>query len=110
MSRTRTPTSDQPFEVEVRKPNLNCAGVVEARVAGEVCVEPLGQRRQALRALGAVVERGCRGDHDVQTGKSAGVDLVDQLAHRVQALLADVGAYSLERLDLVQNEHETSVT
>ena len=45
------------------------AGVVEAGVGGEVGGQPLRQRRQALHALGAVEERRCAGDHQVEPGK-----------------------------------------
>ena len=103
------PDSDETLEVEVREPYLDRARIVETRIAREVCVEPLRQRRESLRALRAVIERRRAGDHHVQAGESAAVDLVDELTHRVEALLANVAPYSLKRLDLIQHQHQPGV-
>ena len=40
-------------------------------------------------------------------GKPAAVDFVDQLPEGVQALLADVTSYPLQRLDLVEHQDQT---
>ena len=78
-------------QVEAGQPELDRAGVVEPGVGAEVGGKPLGERRQPRDALRPVVERGRAGDQQVQAGEPAGVDLVDELAQRVQALVADVG-------------------
>ena len=72
-------------------------------------MEPLRQRRESLRTLRAVVERRRAGDHHVQARESAAVDLVDELTQGVEALLANVAAYALKRLDLVQHQHQPGV-
>ena len=86
------PDLDQALEVEAGQADLHRARVVEARVAGEVGVQPLGQRRQPLHALRAVEEGRRAGDDQVQAGEAPAVDLVDQLAQRVERLLAHVAA------------------
>ena len=42
----------------------------------------------------------------VEAGEPAAVDLVDELPQRVERLLADVAAHPLQRLDLVEHEHQ----
>ncbi len=59
---------DERVEVEALQSDLDGAGVVEAWVAAEVGVEPLGERRQPLHALGAVEERRGASDDEVQAG------------------------------------------
>jgi hypothetical protein len=43
--------------VETRQPHLHRPGIIEARLGGKVGSEALGQRREALDAARAVVER-----------------------------------------------------
>jgi len=58
---------DQPAVVEPGEADLDGSWVVEAGVDGEVGGQTLGQRRQALGALGAVEERRRAGDDGRQT-------------------------------------------
>ena len=95
--------------VEAGQPDLHRPRVVEARVGAEVGREPLGQRRQPLHPLRPVEERRRAGDEQVQTRETAGVDLVDELAQRVEGLVADVAAHPLQRLDLVEHEQQARV-
>ena len=62
-----------------------------------------GSRWHALRP---VEERGRAGDDQVQPGKPAGVDLVDQLPQRVERLVPDVAADPLQRLHLVEHQQQ----
>ena len=59
--------------------------------------------------MGAVEERRRAGDQQVEAGEAATVDLVDELAQRVERLLAHVGPHPLQRLDLVEDQQETGV-
>ncbi len=99
----------EPGEVEPGQPQLHRARGVEARIGGEVGGQPLGERRQPLHALLAVEERRRAGDDEEQAGEAPGVDLVDELAQRVEALLPDVAAHPLQRLDLVEDEQQAGV-
>ena len=91
----------EAFQIERRESDLDCPGVVEAWIGGEVHLEPLCQRCQTLNALGSVVEGGCSRDKQVEARESTGVDLVDQLAEGIEALLTHVAADALQRLHLV---------
>ena len=79
-----------------------------ASVVKSVC-KALGQRRQTLHALLPVEERGCSGEEQVQPREPAAVDLVHELAKRVQRLLADVASHALQRLDFVEDDDESGV-
>jgi hypothetical protein len=81
-------------------------GIVEVPIGAEVHMQPLRQRCEALHALRAVEERGRAGDDQVEPRIASGVDLVDPLPQRVQALLAGVGAHALQRFHLVQHHHQ----
>ncbi|WP_307961737.1 hypothetical protein [Salinispora arenicola] len=49
------------------------------------------------------------GDHQEETGEAAGIHLVDQLPHRVEALFPDVAADTLQRLELVEHDQHSGV-
>jgi hypothetical protein len=53
-----------------------------------------------------VEERRRAGDDQPQAGETALVDVVDELAQRLQALVPGVGAHALHRLDLVEDDQE----
>ena len=106
--RCRGRASPRPRAGRDRTPAAGPAapGVVEPRVVGEVGMQTLGERWEALRSLRPVVERGRAGDHEIEAGEATAVDLVDELAQRVEPLLAHVAANALQRLDLVEHEHQ----
>ena len=52
------------------------------------------------------MQGGRAGQYEVEAREAAGVDLVEQLAQRVEAAFADVATDPLERLDLVKDQHE----
>ena len=95
--------------VEACQPELNRARRVEPGVGAEVGCQSLGQRRQPGDALGPVVERGRPSDEQVEAGKPAGVDVVDELTERVEALVAHVGADPLQGLGLVEHHQQIRV-
>ena len=95
--------------VEGGQSDLDGPQVVEAGVAAEVDVQPLGQRLQPPDALRAVVERRGSGDDQVQARVPPGVDLVDELPQRVEPLLPHVAADPLQGLDLVEHQHEPGI-
>ena len=84
------PTSASRSRSNAAQPDLDGARVVETGIGREIDVQPLGQRRQPLHALRAVEEGRRAGDQQVQAGEPAAVDLVDQLAQGVEALLPHV--------------------
>src|SRR4051812_18918026 len=100
---------DQPVVGEAGQADLDGARAVEPGVGLEVDVQPLGGRLQPADALRAVVEGRGAGDDQVQAGEATGVDLVDELAQGVEALLADVAADPLQGLDLVEHEDQPGV-
>lgn len=57
-------------------------------------------------SLRTVEERGRSRDRQVEPRRATRVDLVDALAKGVETLLAHVGPHPLERLHLVEHEHE----
>ena len=99
----------QAVEVEAAKAKLNPPRVVEASVGGEISVQPLGKRRETSDSLRTVEEGWCSRDHEVEAGVATLIDLIDQLPKRVQCSVADIGANTLQRLDLVKHEHESRV-
>ena len=97
----------QPGVVEGGQPKLDRTGIVEAGVRLEIHMQPLSQRLQPLDALRPVEEgRGSR-DEQVEVREPPSVDVVDQLPQGVQALLSHVAPDPLERLDLVEDEHQS---
>lgn len=62
-----------------------------------------------MNALLPIVEGGSAGDDEEQAGETARVDLVEELAQRVEGLLADVAAHSLQGLHLVEDEQQPGV-
>ena len=100
----------EPGEIEPGQAQLHRARRVEAWIGGEVGRQPLSERGQPLHALPPVEERRRPGDHEEQPGEALGVELVDELAQGVQALLPDVAAHALQRLDLVEHEEQAGVT
>ena len=72
-------------------------------------MQPLRQRLQPLDALWTFKKCGCPRDHQVQARKSTGIDLVDELAQRVEALVTDVAPNPLNRLDLVEDDEHPDV-
>ena len=52
-------------KIKTLKPNLDCAGIVEARVGGKVCMQALCERRKPLNALRPLEEREGAGDNEV---------------------------------------------
>src|SRR5690606_16848580 len=92
---------DQLVPIESGKANLYRSDRVEARIRVEVDRQPLGERCEPLHALLTLEERRCSCDHQVETGQTAFIDLVDQLPQRVQTPVARVAPHALERLDLV---------
>jgi hypothetical protein len=99
----------EPLEGERGEPDLHGPRVIEAEVHLEVDVEPLGQRLESRDTLGTFEERGGPGDQQVKTGKSTGIDLVDELPKCVEALIADVAPNALDRLDLIQDDEHPCV-
>src|SRR5262249_21753804 len=97
---------DHALDVERLEPDLRRARVEELGVAGEVGGEALREWGQPLDAVRAIEElrRAC--DQHVETRVAPAVEIVDELAQRVQALLAVIAAHALDRLDLVQDEQE----
>ena len=73
-------------------------------------MQPLGQRLEPMDALGPVEEGRGPGDDKVETGESAGVDLVDELPERVETLIPDVAPDPLDGLDLVEHDQHPHVT
>lgn len=71
-------------KVEARQTQLDGPWGVEARIGGEVGGEALGEGREALYALLAVVEGGGAGDDEEQAWEASGVDLVEELTESVQ--------------------------
>lgn len=100
----------QPIQVEGREPDLDRAGIVEARVGLEVDVEALREWFQSLDALGSLEESRRARDQQVQAGKPTRIDFVDQLPKGVEALVAHVATGPLDRLDLIQHEQQTGLT
>src|SRR5439155_13949725 len=96
----------QSLEVESGQPDLDCARVVEACVGLKVDVKTLCERSETLHSLRTLEEGRRARNEQVEAGKAAGVDLVDELAEGVQALLAHVAAHALQRLDFVEYEQE----
>ena len=64
---------------------------------------------EPLHALGAVVERGRTRDDQHEAGEATGVDVVDELAQRVEGLVAGVRAYPLQGFHLVEDEQQAGV-
>ncbi len=100
---------DEGVVAESGQTKLDRPGIVEPGVAGEVRRQPLRERRQALHALRAVVERRGAGDAQVQAGKATAVNLVDELAQRVEGLVPGVGANPLQGFDLVEDEQQPRI-
>ena len=100
----------QAVEVEAAKAKLNSPRVVETSVGGEISVEPLGKRRETRDSLRTVEEGWRARDYEVEAGVATLIDLIDQLPKRVQCSVADIGANTLQCLDLVKHEHESRVT
>ena len=92
--------------IERRESYLNCSRVVEASISAEVHMQALGQRYQALNALWAIKE--CRGTrhHKIEAWVAAGIDLIDPLAQRVEALFPCIRAHALQRFDFVKNQYQ----
>ncbi len=88
--------------------DLHGPQVVEAGVAAEVDVQPLGQRLEPPDALRAVVEGRRAGDDQVEPGEPPGVDLVDELSQRIEPLLADVAADALLARSSISSSTRTS--
>ena len=60
-------------------------------------MEALGERLQPLDTLRSLKERGRPGDQQIETGESPGIDLIDELPERVEALITNVASHALDR-------------
>ena len=92
--------------VERWQPKLDRTWIVKPCVRLEIHMQPLSQGLQPLDALRTIKERGRPRDEQVEIGEPPSVDVVDQLPQGIQALLSHVTTNPLERLDLVEDEHE----
>ena len=63
-----------------------------------------------MHALLAVEEGRGAGDDEEQAREPPRVDLVEQLTQGVEALLPDVAAHALQRLDLVQHDEQPGMS
>jgi hypothetical protein len=98
---------DEPIHVEWGESHLRRQRAVEPRVAGEVDVDPLLERRQALDPLRPLEERRCSSHDDEHPGIAARVEIVHGLAEGVQALLAQVRSHPLNRLALIEDKEQS---
>ncbi len=99
----------EPFQGERRESDLHGPRVIETGVGLEVDLEALGERLQSLDALRAFKEGSGPGDQQIEAGEAPGIDLVDELAERVEALVANVAANALDCFDLIQDEEHPHV-
>ena len=70
-------------------------------------MQTLREWREFLQTLRAVEERGRSGDDEKQTGKATSVDLVDQLAQRIQTLLSNVSPDALESFHFIEHHQQS---
>ena len=108
-SRTLMPTSTRRSWSNGDKPKLHGTGIVEAGVGLEIHMQPLGQRLQPLHTLRPIEEGRRPGDQQVEIREPPAVDVVDQLPQGIQPLLPHVASDSLQRFDLVEDEHQPRV-
>lgn len=73
---------DEPGVVEPGETELNCTGVVESSIGGEVSCESLGQWREPLDSLWAIEERRGAGDQQIEAREASTVDFVEHLPQR----------------------------
>ena len=73
-------------------------------------VESLRQRRKSTYPVGAVEEDRGSGDQYVEAGEPTSVEVIDELAERLETLVPTVSADSLNGLDFVEHEHETGTS
>ena len=73
-------------------------------------MEALGERGQALHALRTFKERRRPCHEQVETGISPGIKFIQQLAQRVQSLLASIGTHALQGLSFIENKHQAGPT
>ena len=97
---------DQALFVERQQAHLDRPWIVEAHVVVKVRVQPRRERGCAAHALRSIEERRGARDEQIQPRVVSTADRVDELPKRVQALLATVTAHPLDRLDLVEDEHQ----
>ncbi len=90
----RIEVADPPADLDHAVRSNGCRPICTARVvelgARVELVQALRQRGRALDALGAVEEGRGAGDQHVEAGVAPAVQVVDELAQRVEALLAAV--------------------
>ena len=99
----------EPFQGERGESDLHGPRVVETGVRLEVDVETLGEWLQPLDTLGAFKEGGRPGDQQIEAGKSPGIDLIDELPERVQALITNVASHALDGFHLIQDDEHADV-
>src|ERR1035438_4627383 len=98
-SRTRRPTSTSDSIVNAFEPHLRSARIIPTIVACEVDMKAAREWWQAAYALRAVKERRGSGDEQIQSREALRVHFVNELAQRIEALLAHIPADALDGLN-----------
>ena len=70
-------------------------------------MQALGKRFQSLDTLRTVKECRSSGCKEIKIWKSAAVNIVYQLAQRIESLLPNVATDALQCFDFVENEHQS---
>jgi hypothetical protein len=94
---------------EREQAKLDRTGVIKAGFGLKVHMQALGEWLQPLDSLRPVEKCRRSGREQEEIGEPAPVNVVDQLAQSVQALLAHVATDSLKRLDLVEDEDQPRI-
>ncbi len=93
-----------------RMPDATLAVIsVAGRYAYDQAMQALCQGLQPLYALGAVVKRRGSRNEQVETGEPSGIDIVDELSQRIEALVPHITSDALNRLDLIEYKIQSGV-